>query len=122
MTEIQQSEKKQKSEASKPGWVKVKLDEMERIIIDLAREGKSPAQIGLVLRDKHGIPKSVLLGKRITDVLKEKGVPFVSDKESVQRKVERLKVHIGKNKHDYGSSRALTKKLWAIKRMDAIEN
>ena len=61
--------KKEKKVASKPAWVKMKLAEMEKIVVDLAGEGKSPAQIGLVLRDKYGIPKAKLVGKGIREIL-----------------------------------------------------
>lgn len=118
MTEGEEKkEKKTKAEASKPGWIKMKADELEKIVVDLAKEGKSPAEIGLILRDKHGVPKAKLLGKKISAILEEKGVAYSSDKQMVEKNVEKLKGHLKKNKHDYSASRALTKKLWAIQRM-----
>ncbi len=113
----EKKEKKTKAEASKPSWIKMKSEELEKIVVDLANEGKSPAEIGLILRDKHGVPKARLLGKKISAILEEKGINYRSDKQMVEKNVEKLKSHIGKNKHDYGASRALTKKLWAIQRM-----
>jgi len=98
----------------KPSWVKMKPAELEGIVLDLAKNGESPAKIGLILRDKHGIPKAKLLGKRVVQILKENGIEYEKDKDVVDKKVSTLKLHIGKNRHDYSASRALTKRLWDI--------
>ena len=37
----------------------------------------------------------------------------------MKNKIEGLKSHIEKNKHDYPASRSLTKKLWALKRIES---
>ena len=60
-----ESEKIKESKTVKPSWIKTSQKELENLVIELAKEGKTPAQIGLVLRDKHGIPKTRLLGKGI---------------------------------------------------------
>jgi len=98
----------------KLSWVKMKPAELEKIVVDLAKKGANPAKIGLILRDEHGIPKAKLLGKRITEILKENNINFKTDKEIIQERLENIKVHMGKNKHDYSASRALTKKLWMV--------
>lgn len=107
-------EKKAELKTAKPGWVKMKPAELEDIIVELARKGESPAKIGLILRDKHGVPKSKLLGKRIMTILKEKGISCKDEKGFIDEKIEVLNKHISKNKHDYRASRALTKKLWDL--------
>jgi len=57
-----------------PSWIKMKPDEIKEIIVKFANEGKSPSQIGLVLRDKYGVPKTKLLGKSIREILEESQV------------------------------------------------
>lgn len=108
-------EVKEKKVASKPSWVKMKPAELEKVVIELAGEGKSPAQIGLVLRDKYGVPKAKLLGKGIIDILNEKKIKYRDDLDVVNDRIEKLKGHFGKNKHDYPASRALTKRLWVLR-------
>ncbi|MFH1802208.1 MAG: hypothetical protein ABH864_02025 [archaeon] len=100
--------------SAKPSWVKMKPAELEKIIVELAKKGESPAKIGLILRDKYGVPRARLLGKRVTQVLKENGVEYESRENIVDKKVSKLKSHIGKNRHDYRASRALTKSLWSL--------
>jgi small subunit ribosomal protein S15 len=107
-------EEKTTEQEKKPSWIKIKPSELEKIVIELAKKGHSPAQIGLILRDKHGIPKVRLLGKKITKILEDAKIDYKSEKEQITKKIENLKSHIAKNKHDYTASRSLTKQLWAL--------
>ena len=102
------------SETEKPSWIKTKPEELQNIVTDLAEQGHSPAKIGLILRDKHGIPKTKILGKKITQILKEAKVTYTKEENLVNKKIEKLKTHITRNKHDYPASRSLTKQLWAL--------
>ncbi|MFH1425426.1 MAG: hypothetical protein ABIG28_01705 [archaeon] len=110
-------EEKKEEKDSKPSWVKMKSSDLENLVVGYAKEGKSLGQIGLLLRDKHGIPKTKLLGKRIIDILNDKGVEFKGEKQIAGERVQKLKNHIAKNKHDHPASRALTKELWVLHRM-----
>lgn len=101
----------------KPNWMKAKPAEVEKIIIDLAKEGNSPAKIGLILRDKHGIPKVELLKMKITDVLNKEGIVFKTEKNICDTKIEGLKQHIAVNKHDYTAKRSIAKQMWKIKKL-----
>ena len=114
-------EKSKKKAVAKPSWVKMKSSEMEDIVVELAKKGELPAKIGLILRDQYGVPKSKVFGKKITDILKEKGVVYKVEKNLIEEKIEDLKGHIKKNKRDYPSSRALTKKLWDLRRIEQFE-
>lgn len=99
-------------------WMKVKPTEMEKLIVDLHKEKHPPAKIGLILRDKHGIPKSKLLGKKVTQVLKESKNTPISEKQLFQDKITALEAHIAKHKHDYTAKRSLSKGLWTIKKLN----
>ena len=100
--------------ATKPDWIKTKPKELEKLVVDLAKKGNSPEKIGLILRDEHGIPKAKLIGKKISQILKESKVKMPSEKEKINKNIEVLRSHISKNKHDYPAQRSLTKKLWAL--------
>ena len=95
----------------------MKPAELEKIVIELGKQGESPAKIGLMLRDKHGIPKAKLLGKRISAILKENKVKIKPEKEILEEKNKRVGAHIAKNKHDYPALRSLTKRLWVLNKL-----
>tara|TARA_Y100000034_G_scaffold24824_2_gene29156 strand:+ start:1341 stop:1676 length:336 start_codon:yes stop_codon:yes gene_type:complete len=102
---------------AKPGWVKLSSKEIEALIVDLGKKGISSEKIGLILRDKHGIPKvKPLLNKRISEILEENDVETKSQIDHINEKIEKIKVHVTKNKQDYTASKSLTKKLWALQK------
>ncbi|HLF54064.1 MAG TPA: hypothetical protein VI544_02700, partial [Candidatus Nanoarchaeia archaeon] len=104
-------------EAKKADWIKTKPADLEKIIVELYNKGESTAKIGLILRDKYGIPKAKLLGKSISKILTNAKIPLRSEKEVVQKKIDALKAHLEKNKHDQPTKKKLEKELWAIKRV-----
>ena len=104
-------------EIKKTDWLKIKPAELEKIIVDLYKKGESTAKIGLTLRDKYGIPKAKLLGKKITNILKDAKVSINSEREIIQKKIETLNLHINKNKHDQPARKKLVKELWALKKV-----
>jgi len=104
-------------ETKKADWVKIKLVELEKIIVELYKQGESIAKIGLVLRDKYGIPKAKLLGKRIKEILEGAKVQIRSEAEVIQKKIDALNKHMEKNKHDQPAKKKLVKELWALKRV-----
>jgi len=116
----EKTEKTEKKE-SKPSWIKTSKEELKNLIVDLANQGNSPARIGLILRDEKGIPKSKLLGKRISQILNEESIEFKSQKSLSQEKVDKLKSHLDKNKHDYSAQRSLTKQLWTLHKINKLE-
>jgi small subunit ribosomal protein S15 len=111
---------KEVKKQTKPSWIKIKPAELQKIVVDLSKEGNTPAKIGLILRDKHGIPKTKLLGKKITQLLKEAGEEVKPESKFVEERIEKIKSHLTKNKHDYSASRALTKQLWKIHKLKKI--
>jgi small subunit ribosomal protein S15 len=114
---VEKTEENNVGNDKKPSWIKMKPAEVEKLVVNLANRGKSPAQIGLVLRDKHGIPRSKVFGRRISEILEEKGVEYRGEKVMVSEHVERLKKHIEKNKQDHPASRALSKRLWVVHKL-----
>lgn len=113
----EKTEKVEKTESKKPDWVKTKPAELEKLVLELAKQGETPAKIGLILRDKHGIPKAKLIGKKISQILKEANIKFKTEKEALNEKIEVLNKHIEKHKHDYTAGKSVTKKLWTIQKL-----
>lgn len=85
------------------GWVEYSGDEVEKLVLKLAKDGLQPAQIGLVLRDQYGIPlvKSAT-GKTILQILSENNIApkIPSDLFNLLKKSVMLHTHISKNKKD----------------------
>lgn len=97
-------------------WMKIKPAELEKIVLDLHKKGETPAKIGIILRDKYGVPKAKLLSKRVTRILKDAGAKVKTEKEAMQEKIDALNRHIEKNIHDQSAKRRLIKQLWALKK------
>lgn len=93
-----------------PTWVRYKPKEVELLIAKLAKEGKSPSQIGLFLRDAYGIPDvKILTKKNITATLKEKNLlgEIPEDLLSLIKKAALIKKHLEENKKDQAAKRGL---------------
>ena len=91
-------------------WVRYKPKEVELLITKLAKEGKSAAQIGLLLRDTYGIPSvKVLIGKSIFQLLKEKSLrhEIPDDVMALIGRSIALEKHITANKQDMTAKRGL---------------
>ena len=101
----------------KPSWVKMKPAELESLIVEMGKNGESPARIGLTLRDKHGIPKAKLVSKRISTILKEKKIDFKDEASKTEERIAQIQKHIAKNKHDNTARKSLEKKLWTVRRL-----
>jgi small subunit ribosomal protein S13e len=59
---------------SQPSWSKATPEEVCDQIFKLARRGLSPSQIGVVLRDSHGVPQvKGVTGNKVLRILKTNG-------------------------------------------------
>ncbi len=93
-----------------PSWCKYQPEEVEALVIKLAKEGHPPSRIGTILRDQYAIPLvKPITGKTITEILREAGLaPSVpEDLENLLKKASRLMAHLEKHKKDYHNKRAL---------------
>ncbi|MDP4039028.1 MAG: hypothetical protein Q8P57_00385 [Candidatus Pacearchaeota archaeon] len=105
--------KKTKSERLKP-------EEVEKKVIELGKQGIPPEKIGLILRDQHGVPKAKLFGKKICKILEENNIESNSEQKNIEKKVEILKKHFEKNKHDYTAQRTIIKYASKIRKLKAL--
>ena len=56
-------------------WLSQNRDQISALVVDSAKEGLSPSEIGLRLRDVHGIPLvKPVMGKSLTSILAENGI------------------------------------------------
>lgn len=93
-----------------PRWVKYKKGEIEKLIVKLAKEGKSSSEIGMILRDQFGIPLVKRATKKtITQIMKENKIypKFPEDLFDLFEQAVNLRDHFAKNKKDYISKRGL---------------
>ncbi len=93
-----------------PSWCKYETEEVESIVIRLAREGNSPSRIGTILRDQHGIPLTKpITGKSISHILADADMtPSIpEDLEMLLKKASRLSTHLEKNRMDLINKRSL---------------
>ena len=93
-----------------PSWCRYQPEEVEALVIKLAKEGNSPSRIGTILRDQYAIPLvKPITGKTITEILKEAELaPTIpEDLGNLLKKAARLAVHLEKNRKDLHNKRAL---------------
>jgi small subunit ribosomal protein S15 len=93
-----------------PAWCRYTAEEVEALVIRLAKEGHPPSKIGIILRDQHGIPLTKpVTGKSVSQILKERELApaLPEDLENLMRKATRLHVHLDKNKADLHNKRAV---------------
>lgn len=105
------SRKHGKSGSHKP-MRKIKVeydkDELENLILKLIKEGKTPSEIGIVLRDQYGIPDVRILGLRIRKVVeKEIKTEVPEDLYNLIRKAVNLYKHLEANRKDSKSKHGL---------------
>jgi small subunit ribosomal protein S15 len=93
-----------------PNWVVYQPDEVQALIINLAREGKSQSQIGNILRDVHGIPLvKPIVGHGIRKVLEEAGIApeIPQDLYDLMVRATKLRRHMDRNPKDFSNKRGL---------------
>jgi len=94
-----------------PSWIRYKPAEIELLITKLAKEGKTPSQIGVILRDVYGVPDiKNTAGKKITKILKEKKLAheIPEDLMALIKRSIAIRKHLEKNKKDQPAKRGLT--------------
>ncbi len=93
-----------------PEWSNTDATEIEKIIVDLRKDGMSTSQIGLVLRDRYAVPDIKLAtGKRISEILREKGLEseIPEDLRNLMQKALGIRKHLAENKKDVHNVRQL---------------
>ncbi|KAF7297263.1 Ribosomal protein S13 [Mycena indigotica] len=89
-----------------PTWLKTTPEEVVEHIVKLARKGLTPSQIGVTLRDSHGIPQvRFLTGNKILRILKSQGLgPSIpEDLWHLVKKAVAVRKHLEVNRKDKDS-------------------
>ncbi len=93
-----------------PAWSNTNAKEIEKVIREERKQGRSAAEIGLLLRDKFGVPDVKLAtGKRLGQMLKEMGMEsrIPEDLRNLIVKALGLRKHLAQNKNDLHNKRQL---------------
>ncbi|MCS7118572.1 MAG: 30S ribosomal protein S15 [Archaeoglobaceae archaeon] len=126
MARIQKNKRDDRSESKKvytnipPEWVEMSAEEVEKKVIELYNEGYEPSEIGMILRDKFGIPSvRQVTGKKLVDILLENGIKprYPEDLKALIKKALKLRKHLEVHKKDLHNRRGLQlieAKIWRL--------
>jgi len=93
-----------------PAWCKYTPEEVEALVLKLAREGNSPSTIGMILRDRYAVPlvKSIT-GKNVHELLLagQQAGALPEDLSELLKKADDLRRHLEKNRKDHVNKRSL---------------
>ena len=107
-----------------PEWSDVDPDAVEQRVVELAEQGHSPSEIGVLLRDEGvtGTPVpnvKLATGKKVTEILEahdaNSGLP--EDLRNLMERAARLDEHLRENPTDYQNKRALQNTEAKIRRL-----
>ncbi|KAL9636642.1 MAG: hypothetical protein Q9164_002696 [Protoblastenia rupestris] len=89
-----------------PAWLKTTPEQVVDQICKLAKKGATPSQIGVVLRDSHGIAQvKVVTGNKILRILKSNGLApeIPEDLYMLIKKAVAVRKHLERNRKDKDS-------------------
>ena len=100
--EKEKHEEKPKKAKPIPKFVRYSKEEVEKLIVKLAKEGKTQSEIGLILRDTYGVPSVKLFGLKIGKVLEKHGLAkeIPEDLFNLLKKAVRMHEHLKRHKKD----------------------
>lgn len=91
-------------------WLTSSPEEIVEIITKYAKEGLTPSQIGIKIRDQHSVPLAKQITKKsITEILKEKDLTseIPEDLDNMVKKAVGLQKHLKDNRGDRRNVRSL---------------
>jgi small subunit ribosomal protein S13e len=86
-----------------PSWCKVTASDVEEHVCKLAKKGLTPSQIGVILRDSHGIAQvHTVTGQKIVRILKANGLApeIPEDLYMLIKKAVAVRKHLERNRQD----------------------
>ena len=89
-----------------PAWLKATKEEVSDMVCKLAKKGLTPSQIGVILRDSHGIAQvKNVTGNKIVRILKAGGLApqIPEDLYHLIKKAVAVRKHLEKNRKDKDS-------------------
>lgn len=89
-----------------PSWCKLSAADVEEHVCKLAKKGLTPSQIGVILRDSHGIAQvHSITGQKIVRILKAHGLApeIPEDLYMLIKKAVQVRKHLERNRQDKDS-------------------
>eukprot|EP01025_Chloroclados_australasicus_P036201 TRINITY_DN3683_c0_g1_i1.p2 TRINITY_DN3683_c0_g1~~TRINITY_DN3683_c0_g1_i1.p2 ORF type:complete len:152 (+),score=9.77 TRINITY_DN3683_c0_g1_i1:81-536(+) len=89
-----------------PSWCKTSASEVKDMITKFARKGLTPSQIGVTLRDQHGIAQvTSVTNNKILRILKAQGLApeIPEDLYFMIKKAVAMRKHLDRNRRDKDS-------------------
>jgi len=93
-----------------PRWIRFSPEEVEALVVELAKMGYTPSMIGVILRDQYGIPLvKQVLGVKLTKVLEKHNLapPVPEDLLRLMARAVNLRRHLFEHPKDTASYRGL---------------
>ena len=93
-----------------PDWVDIDAEEIEETVVKLSKQGHSASEIGVILRDQHGVPDiDIATGKSVTDILKENNLEpeIPEDLMNLMERAVNLYDHLEKHPKNLKNRRGL---------------
>ena len=93
-----------------PSWITQSPKEVEGLVVKYSKEGLTPSQIGIRLRDQHSIPLTKPITKKtVGQILKENDLEseMPEDLENIVTKAVGLQKHLKANRGDRRNVRSL---------------
>ena len=93
-----------------PSWITLTPAEIEALVVKYAKDGLTPSQIGIKLRDQHSIPLIKPITKKgINQILEENDLKadMPEDLENIVNRAVGLQKHLKENKGDNRNVRSL---------------
>jgi len=94
----------------KPVWIERSAEEVENLVVKMAKKGSSKSMIGIMLRDSYGIPLvKVVTGKKISQILDEHEIqlPLPEDLSNLVKKALNIRKHMEENHKDLQGKKGL---------------
>ena len=94
----------------KPVWIERSAEEVENLVVKLAKKGYSKSIIGIILRDSYGIPLvKIVSGKKISQILEENEIEFSlpEDLTNLVKKALNIRKHLESNHKDLDGKKGL---------------
>eukprot|EP01114_Cavostelium_apophysatum_P008994 TRINITY_DN22064_c0_g1_i1.p1 TRINITY_DN22064_c0_g1~~TRINITY_DN22064_c0_g1_i1.p1 ORF type:complete len:172 (+),score=27.35 TRINITY_DN22064_c0_g1_i1:61-516(+) len=91
---------------SPPSWLKISPQEVVDHVCKLAKKGLTPSQIGVILRDSHGIAQvKNVTGSKVVRILKANGLgsAIPEDLYFLIKKAVSIRKHLERNRKDKDS-------------------
>ena len=93
-----------------PSWVNQSKEQISSLVVKLSKDGLSPSEIGLKLRDEHGIPLvKPIAGKSLTELLAANNIrpEMPEDLDKLVKKAVGLQKHLKTHNSDHRNVRSL---------------